>query len=301
MSGSDSKEKQLWQACTQGNLSLVKSLSADAALHNINWKDPELERTPFYRSCSHGRASVVEFFLGECPQVDVNARETAGATPFNAACCFGHSDVVALLLAVESVDVNEPDVYNRTPLYMTGRNGQLGVAQFLLASGRTIDTKTKSMAGNDPWNNKTAAEMARWSGPQARWQSETEEDCQKRKDNCLLIAELIDAYERDPDGVCQELRRLPRIRDPHIGEVFGTVVFLSDDFLTLKAVRQPLTASEDRARRFFIIALALPMELQMVLCNRLFASGKDIVLGKHSEPAFRKLGKADTWESKILS
>ena len=41
--------------------------------------------------------------------------------------------------------------------------------------------------------------------------------------------------------------------------------------------------------RFFAIASQLPLELQMVLCHRAFGSRKDLILIKHSEPAFKKL------------
>ena len=62
------------------------------------------------------------------------------------------------------------------------------------------------------------------------------------------------------------------------------VVFLSDGLLQLKESREG-----GRKGRFFKIALALPMDLQMVLCNRMFQSQKDFVLTKHSEPAFKNL------------
>ena len=37
--------------------------------------------------------------------------------------------------------------------------------------------------------------------------------------------------------------------------------------------------------------LLLPIELQMVLCNRVFGAAKGTALTKHSEPAFKKLGR----------
>ena len=70
------------------------------------------------------------------------------------------------------------------------------------------------------------------------------------------------------------------------------MIFLSDDFLAMSPAPQGKATEWDLTvgvRRFFAIAVKLPMDLQMVLCNRIFGSGKDIVLTKSSEPGFRKL------------
>jgi len=48
--------------------------------------------------------------------------------------------------------------------------------------------------------------------------------------------------------------------------------------------------------RFFEMAQELPLELQMVLCNRAFGAGEDIVLTKDSESAFKRLGRLRTKE-----
>jgi len=47
----------------------------------------------------------------------------------------------------------------------------------------------------------------------------------------------------------------------------------------------------DGAVRFFCIARKLPLELQMLLCNRVVDSSRQSVLRKHSEPAFKHLAR----------
>jgi hypothetical protein len=126
---------------------------------------------------------------------------------------------------------------------------------------------------------------------------ETTERFMRREKNCFLIAELLDSFEVNPAAVRAQLRTLPEIRDPYIGEVFSLVVFLSDDFLSLKPDTSDDGDNVDQNRktkRFFVIARMLPMELQMVLCNRIFKSPKDLVLKKHSEPGFKKLAKLES-------
>jgi hypothetical protein len=89
--------------------------------------------------------------------------------------------------------------------------------------------------------------------------------------------------------VRHQLRLLSEFRNPYIGGVFALVVFFSDEFLTLKTGDKE-TKSE-KAQRFFKIVRQLPMELQMVLCNRMFGSSKELVLTEISEPAFKKLAR----------
>jgi len=72
------------------------------------------------------------------------------------------------------------------------------------------------------------------------------------------------------------------------------MVFLSDNLLRVK----PATVSSPEANspsiaaaRFFRVTLELPLELQMVLCHRMFGSTKDVIRSKDSEGAFKRLAK----------
>jgi len=77
------------------------------------------------------------------------------------------------------------------------------IVQHLLASGREIDTKMRSTL-----NSKTAAEQGRAMGTRATTAgNETEEDFQRKKTTGPLCANLIDEYERDPDGTRFMLRK----------------------------------------------------------------------------------------------
>jgi len=348
-----SKEHQLWEACTTGDFELVKVLASDPAV-DINWGDPDYDRTGFYRACGHNRVAVVEFLLKH-PEVDVNKRQKEGAsafliacesgheevvsllladvrvdvnksqnercTPFFMACYNGHKEVVSLLLADSRINLNEPQIneatpfliacergleeamlllladsridvnqpnHNQcTPLWFASMNGYLPLVQLLLVSGREIDTKTRSLPGTGTWNNKTAAEMARYQGTRAKIVAESDEIHNRKKQNGPLIAMLLDSFDADPTATRHHLRELPGIRDPFIGDLFALVIFLCEDLLTPR-----VESSTHKAARFFQIAQALPMELQMVVCNRVFGSGKNSVLTKHSEPAFKKLGRS---------
>ena len=68
------------------------------------------------------------------------------------------------------------------------------------------------------------------------------------------------------------------------------MVFLADEFVELGDETDATSGS-----RFLKIAASLPLDLQMVLCNRMYGSPKDIVLASDSEPGFRWLAKKVTW------
>ena len=239
-----SKEQQLWEASTSGNLDLVKRLANDPAI-SLNWGDPDVDRTALYRACGHNRVAVVEFLLKHpkvdankavnggatsfyvaCQQnhkeivtmlladlrVDVNKPKDEGATPFFVSCQNGHQEVVSLLLADTRIDANKPDNDQCTPLWMASQKGHLPIVELFLASGRDIETQTKSIAGPDAWNDKTAAEVARFQETRTRDEGESEEGYNRMKQNVPLIAALIDLYEQNPQQVCVQLRQQLGIR-----------------------------------------------------------------------------------------
>ena len=131
--------------------------------------------------------------------------------------------------------------------------------------------------------------MAHFQGTRAKDEGESDEDYLRRRQNGPLITALLDSFNLDPATTSQQLRELPELRDSFISDLFALVVFLCDDLLIPSAAST--SAAFHKAARFFQITKRLPMELQMMICNRAFGVGKDIVLTKHSEPAFKRLGR----------
>jgi len=209
------------------------------------------------------------------------------ATPFLIACQNGHKEVVSLLLADPRIDANKPMNNQGTPLWFASQNGHLVVVQLLLASEKEIDTRRRST-----FNNKTAAEQGRATGMRTTKEAgETEEIFQRKKTYSPLCADLINEYERDQVAVRRRLRRQPGLREYFIGHLFALVVFHSDSF----AIINVRTAHPD-TRRLFRITWQLPLDLQMVLCNRIFGSPRDIILSRDSEPGFQLLARTTTWQ-----
>ena len=67
--------------------------------------------------------------------------------------------------------------------------------------------------------------------------------------------------------------------------LFAVVVLFSDSYLQLRSSEAP----RSRSRRFLEMAARLPLELQMVLCHRVYGSMKQNIPTKYSELAFQRL------------
>jgi hypothetical protein len=166
---------------------------------------------------------------------------------------------------------------------VASQNGHLAVVQAMLVSERDIATKTRST-----FNNKTAAEQGRGMPTAVRLAGDAKEEHGRKMANGPKCADLIDAYEKEPVVVRNRLRNLPVIRDTYIGWMFALLVFFSDGFLQLPKVQ----SSDESIVRFFTISSRLPLDLQMLVCNRMFGSAKDVILSRDSEAGFRWVARA---------
>jgi len=145
---SESKEQRLWQACTEGDLEVVKELGNDPSV-DVNWGDSEYERTPLYRACGHGRTSVVEYLV-TIPGIDLHKPNSEGGTPFIIACQEGHQEIVRCLLKTEGIACDAAEKGGCTPLNMACQNGQKEIVALLLADPR-VDPNRANNRGSTPF------------------------------------------------------------------------------------------------------------------------------------------------------
>jgi len=244
--------------------------------------------TPFFMASQNGHKEVISLLLAD-PRIDPNMPRDTGATPFFIVCQEGQKEVASLLLADPRIDPNMPLDDQSTPLWYASQNGHLVIVRLLLASGRDIDTSTRST-----YIKKTAAEQGRAMGERtAKTENETEEEYQRRKTSGPICADLIDDYEREPEHlrVLHQLRRQPGLREYFIGHLFALVVFHADSFMIINE-----KTAHSHTKRFFKITSQLPLDPQMVLCNRIFGSPRDIILSRASEPGFQLLTRTTTWQ-----
>jgi len=232
------KDEQLSSAARKGNLEKVLSLCSDPAV-NVNWQN-EKGLTALYRACQNGYPLIVEHLLAH-PKIDPNLAKHTGATPLFIACQNGHKEVVSVMLADPRVDPNKPwnDI---TPLWFACQEGHFVVVQHLLASGREIDTKMVST-----FNNNTAAEQGRREVP--RGANDSEGDFQRKKTNGPKCADLVDEYEKDPDGVRTRLRGELGLPGSFIFQFLFRSSFHSPILIhrfDLPALKRPLPTPEEK-------------------------------------------------------
>ena len=149
------------------------------------------------------------------------------------------------------VDHNQPRNNQSTPLWVACQNGHLAVVQFLLASGREIDTKIRSTS-----KNTTAAEQGRWMATRkTKPKDETEEIFQRRKSNGPKCADLVDEYEKDPDGVRTRLRRELGLPGSFIFQFLFSFSFHSPALIhcfDLSALKKPRPAPTPEEKSTFL-------------------------------------------------
>jgi len=175
-------------AVMQGKSEVVKFLlghdGVDVTLAN------EDEATPFFLACQTGFKDIVCLMM-ECQRVNVNQADEDGCTPFFAACDNGRADIVAELLKDPSVDVNKATSASSTPLWIAAQNGHLRVVKRILASGRWIDTTTKST-----YNRTTPAERAEQAGKEInKYKGVKDDDPARRSQYCPLIVQALREYD----------------------------------------------------------------------------------------------------------
>jgi len=228
-------EERLWKACSDGKVEEVIKLLQNSQI-NINWQDPELSRTPFFRACGYsghieivklllndkrvdvnkvnkyeatpfliacqeGRIEIVKILLND-KRIDICKVKNDGATPFWQACYQGHIDIVEILLNDNRVDINQAENNGATPFWIACQNGHIDIVKYLLACGREIDINKK-------WNNtKTPLDISKQrSTSTLKFNNETEEQFQKAKKNCPKIIELIESFQRNPTETRAKLRK----------------------------------------------------------------------------------------------
>ena len=123
-------ECELWDASTAGDHVTVSRLLLEKVI-NVNYQDPELGRSVFYRACGHGHTKVVELFLKD-PRIDLNRRQDEGASPFCIACSQGHMDVVRLLLQHPEVNPNIPVFTGASPFFYACQDGKTEIVKLLI-------------------------------------------------------------------------------------------------------------------------------------------------------------------------
>ena len=249
-----------------GTVKEVKQFLKETPTWDVNEVLDRYGYTALHLACLYGRHESVSVLLTH-PQINVNHVNMYGSTPFRFGCgCYnGNVEVVNVLLRDSRVDINLPANDGCTPLWIASRWGRVEAIRWIIASGREIDLDTKGVI----WDGiqYTAIEIA-------------------REMNKTAVVSLLERFTRDQAQTRHEICVELGLVDAFSAELFAATVFLCDDYLRIRGAE-----SKSEVARFFRIASRLPMELQMMICHRVYGSAKENIPSKNSEPAFKNLAK----------
>jgi len=223
---------------------------------HINWRNPNFQnRTILFAACHKGNLQVIEQLLSH-PKIDVNIPNDANYTPLNIACCNSRVEVVERLLNDLRVDVNFPTVDSYSPIANAASLGLIDVVKVMLVSGRKpLDVI------------------------QATYEARNRPD---------LVA-FLKSYQSDPLTVLKNVRKELKVQDPNPVRVFLLIVLLCDGYFTIKENAsykrklrsyRPKDEELDLVHRFFQITRKIPLDLQMVTCNRLYNNPGFVISSK---------------------
>ena len=143
-----STEQILWQACTDGDLELVKELAKDDSV-DVNWVGEDRRDTPLHRASRFGHLEIAKLLLARS-EIEVNEGNFGDASPFLVACHYGHKEVVSLLLANPGMDPNKTRNDGTTAFFMASQYGHKEVISLLLADPR-VDPDIPRETGATPF------------------------------------------------------------------------------------------------------------------------------------------------------
>jgi hypothetical protein len=248
------------------SVSAVKKFLEDDPAFNVNEEVDGNGYTALHLACWKGYHEIVSMFLAH-PDINVNQKNNSGNTPFLRGCAHGKVEAVKVLLKDSRVDINMADYDECTPLWCASCYEHVEVIKWMIVlRGDELDLEKKGKYWKDD-KECTAIEVS-------------------RDNNRPEVMSLLERFMVNPVEVRHEIRVELGLVDEDAAELFAMTVFLCDEFLKI----EESTLSSETAR-FFKIATELPLELQMVLCYRVFGSAKENIKSKDSEAAFKYFAK----------
>jgi ankyrin repeat protein len=240
--------------------------------------------------------SEVRELLTNHPELDVNWKNFADSTALHFACIHGHPDLVGLLLSHPAIGVNQRDAYGQTPFLLGCWLRNVEVVKLLLKDGRTDCGLTEKDGRTPLWcaSWKGHHEVIKWMlairGSELGFEKNSIQSCIEAAstNHNPPVVELLENFMAQPIMTRNRLQGELELSKGFSAELFAMVIFLCDDFLQLRWGQETI---DPELERFLKIVIKLPMELQMVLCHRVYGSSREIVTVKDSNAAFEKLCK----------
>ena len=269
-------------------------ISAHPAL-NVHAVSPRFNCSPFERACCGAHLAVMESFLA-CPrpQFDINHTSRWGWSPLQDLIRHARgTDGCAVMRRMLALSDLRLDYVNTTNLNC------LGWSAFAMAACRSLKMMKLLIASGKPlaWTSEDL--LAHHLGLVRL--REIVAVCIDYH-SCMVEAaeerlELLDEFAASPVSTrhCLQLDLASEFGclggaaayAPAVAHhLFACIVFLSDDFLNLRCSADGVP---DSIGRFLAMSMSLPLELQMIVSQRVAGLGKDVITSAASETAFLHL------------
>jgi len=260
----------LYTFVTENNpVSMVRVLNL---YNDFDINSPVRDGTPLlHTAIQHGRQEIVEYLL-KLPQVNVTIKNYYGSTPLDLAINFRQIHCLKALLAHPNINADPSWSSPRTPFMLAVIANNEYAMSLLIASGKNMGDVAATLVDitlHSPGYPPTLLGLA-----QARENTNA--------------ANLIKRYIDDPLRLIHELQVDTNVKAARASALFAQVLFLCEGLLKVVSVG-PLPRDHSLAKRFFGMATQLPMELQMLLCHRVYSSAKQNICTTELEPALRSL------------
>jgi hypothetical protein len=264
-----SLEERVFNACNVGDLDTLSGLLAENPDFDLSTRYGE-SLTLLHGACEPCLEHIIEYLLS-LQGIDVNARDVTGLTPFSLCCLLDRPRSARLFLQDNRVDVLVKTNQDLSSVWIVTSPGSPKTLKEWIISGRPLETPGSMHMANALGNVKGIWERRGTERRATTFLFDLEE-----------IMHILERFVCDPDEERHRLRMDCGWYRERAAGFFAHVIFVSDGLLKAKPV----------GAEFFSITSKLPMELQMMVCNRAAGTMRDVVATHDSDPAFKKLALA---------
>jgi len=277
---------KLMKAICSGEVAEAVKLVADPKT-NVNYFHPQKQRTPLHQACMYCYVDIVEALLKR-PDINLDLENQFGETAFFIACEEGDWRSVRLFLQKENLAFNRASRFGITPIIKACMKQCVEVLQILIANERTF-ADLSIFERNDVMRSVFRQEKVELLEILMASRNEFKIPFSMVKMNPWPHGpELMDhtaSYIMNEDQLRIDLRRKWK-KD---ADILALTLFISDGYLKIKEVQSDDASSLKKATRFFKFLVKLPLEIQMLICKKIYQSNGEFYSSTEVQTHLRRI------------
>jgi len=322
-------EEEFWNSCRVNDLCEVERLLGEDCAGRItlevNWQNPHnYLYSPLHIAAAFGREKIIRKLLRH-PRILPNIQDTDGEAPIHRACINAHIGTLEVLLSDPRINCKITNRGGKTALWQACYYGLVECVELLLAKTPQKDLdvclSTKSTGfPHDTTPLEAALKEERFEviGLLTAYEKNPAKLIWRLKlklkfpeslacELFLLVVLVSDNYLEIPKrkSVTEPLiKRRSKVLERKQKEEKPVKKELEkskgksnetelDNNLELSQLQTNNKPQAEKIWRFFKIGQQLPLELQMVLCNRICGISRDLILASHFHSALMRFAEKD--------